>query len=204
MKTTTEIPSEPDTEWSCSACTLLNPASQTVCSVCQTPRDSNKSTAVTDGSDMENVICIDHFSGQNDRNIAARSKGVKRPLEESSSQPFKTPRGSPTFRGNNPKSPAANQNQTAKTPKGNNSKSQSTYAQTSSTPKPRSESDRQKQATNETEAVPSKIPACPTHKKKCSMKEVHKEGSNKGRWFFSCPLRSCNFFEVSSSVLLCV
>ena len=42
----------------------------------------------------------------------------------------------------------------------------------------------------------SKILNCPTHTKKCSMKEVRKEGNNRGRWFFSCPVRTCNYFEV--------
>ncbi|KAH3717181.1 hypothetical protein DPMN_059961 [Dreissena polymorpha] len=40
-----------------------------------------------------------------------------------------------------------------------------------------------------------KIPPCPTHQKKCSMKEVRKEGQNKGKWFFTCNVRTCNFFK---------
>lgn len=41
----------------------------------------------------------------------------------------------------------------------------------------------------------SKIPLCNTHNRKCNLKEVRKEGNNLGRWFFSCVVRNCNFFE---------
>ena len=38
---------------------------------------------------------------------------------------------------------------------------------------------------------------CTIHKKKCIMREVRKESQNKGRMFYSCPVRNCNYFLVS-------
>ncbi|KAL3879792.1 hypothetical protein ACJMK2_032075 [Sinanodonta woodiana] len=43
--------------------------------------------------------------------------------------------------------------------------------------------------------VMSRIPLCPGHKKRCTFIQVFKKGPNYGRWFFSCSLRSCKFFE---------
>ena len=145
--------------------------------------------------------------------MASQCKGVKRQLEESSPQPAKktfmfksTGISSPSLTparntGNIPANgintinmKSQSLNATCSTPKGNNSKCQAISA-TSTTRS--SQSVSQKPGNNDTEVVPSKIPACPTHKKRCNMKEVRKEGTNKGRWFFSCVLRNCNFFEVS-------
>ena len=46
----------------------------------------------------------------------------------------------------------------------------------------------------------SKIPSCPGHNIKCSLREVHKKGDNLGRFFFSCKVRpqnkQCKFFKV--------
>ena len=215
VKSSTETPDDLDTEWSCSACTLLNPASRTSCSVCQTPRDTTVSTSASaSGSDMEDVICIE--DGAN--NIVVGGKGVKRQLEEASSQPAKKTfkfksagKSSPNLTtsqntvGNhiNGINTMKSQTGTVGTPKGDNSKSKPPSGMTGTTPTTRSSnSGSQKQGNNGTEGVLCKIPVCPTHKKRCNMKEVRKEGTNKGRWFFSCPLRTCNYFEVSCFPLL--
>lgn len=51
-------------------------------------------------------------------------------------------------------------------------------------------------ATDPSDGNQSKIPLCPTHRRRCNMKEVRKEGPNLGRWFFSCVVRACTFFQV--------
>ena len=168
-------------------------------------------SASASGSDMEEVICIE--DGAN--NIVSGGKGVKRQLEEASSQPAKKTfkfksagKNSPNLTtsqnavGNhiNGINTMTSQTGTVGTPKGNNSKSKPTSGKTPTTMS--SQSVSQKQANDDTEGVLCKIPACPTHKKRCNMKEVRKEGTNKGRWFFSCPLRTCNYFEVSCFPLL--
>ena len=39
-------------------------------------------------------------------------------------------------------------------------------------------------------------PKCIQHKLNCLMREVRKESSNKGRMFYACPSKQCNFFKV--------
>lgn len=163
---------------------------------------------------MGAVIIVDDSAPQEDKPVLNQRKGVKRKSQESGPQSMKK-----SFKSVGLCSPAvtAGGNQCLKlstvntnVPIDNNvgmgRNCRSVSFLESHSPKTSNPSGSkvgistsQQQKISETDSVPSKIPPCPTHKKKCNMKEVHKKGDNYGRWFFSCPLRSCNFFEVRNN-----
>ena len=230
VTTSAEAQPHGETEWSCSACTLLNPSNLINCSVCHTPKESQNSSTATQSSENDSVICLSdspnrainktYLNSALDKiPVVIQGKGVKRVAEDSGFQPSKksimrTDTGSPkltTIHSRTLKqssefnkdmrttnSRTASDGHVAKV---GNLKEHSMVQSQSNKTNPAVPTTRLKhsapvsQQSSDSEA--SKIPPCPTHKKRCNMKEVHKEGNNKGRWFFSCPLRSCNFFEVS-------
>ena len=270
ISTSTEAPLKVDNEWSCTACTLLNPSNQIRCSVCGTPRQTSQSAAVSLNSDSDRTKPRNSTSSvtvlnSNENNALPRA-GVKRLSEGSSSQPVKKiivgiDTSSPKLanikdlssrhkhlsgqEGNTKAQPGvsntvvrrknsldseifvadccgvttpqqsaaniSNLSQNFKVSKGSVERRKSnvntplTPVQTVKNNSNTSQNLKISQGRSSSQdihqpgPVPSKIPPCPTHKKRCNMKEVYKKGDNYGRWFFSCPLRTCNFFEVSKT-----
>ena len=276
ISTSTEAPLKVDNEWSCTACTLLNPSNQIRCSVCGTPRQTSQSAAVSLNSDSDrtkprnSASSMTMFNSSSENNALPRA-GVKRLSEGASSQPVKkiivgidtsSPKltnikdlssrhkhlsgtegntkaqpgvSNTVVRGKNslnseifvadccgavccgataPQQTAtriSDSSQNLKVSKVSVERRKSnvntplTPVQTATNNSNTSQNLKISQGRSSSQdvhqpgPVPSKIPPCPTHKKRCNMKEVYKKGDNYGRWFFSCVLRTCNFFEVSKT-----
>ena len=281
ISTSTEAPLKVDNEWSCAACTLLNPSNQIRCSVCGTSRQTSQSAAVSLNSDSDRPKPRNSASVtvlNSNENIALPRAGIKRLSEGTSSQPVKKiivgiDTSSPKLtnikdlslghkhlsgtEGNIKAQPGvsntvvrrknslnseifvadclnseifvadccgatapqqsatniSNSSQNLKVSKGSvvrrksNVNTPLTPVQTATNISNSSQNLKISQGRSSSQdiqqpgPVPSKIPPCPTHKKRCNMKEVYKKGDNYGRWFFSCPLRTCNFFEVSKTAM---
>lgn len=179
-------------EWPCDTCTFLNKPTSSSCNICLNQR--YKSSI----SPSDSCVII------GEENCDELAKGRKR-LSTSNLEPDKPSK-------NRKIEPAGKQTNnayaSAKNPlpkpqalrSAGQVKNSSNLLQSNS---PRSNTlVTSSQSQTSTQIVNSdKIPFCKTHKKKCSMKEVRKKGDNLGRWFFSCPVRSCNFFEVKFSLI---
>ena len=232
VTTSADGQSKSNNEWSCVACTLLNPSNKIQCNVCETPREINQPVTMTHKSDLDNTKLSSSIfsetdrmrlsSSANDSPLPRPGMGIKRPSEDSISQPPKkivvgidtcspklnyrndtflrqspgTSRNEKTFHINN-RTVISGNCPGGRTNLKNLTAHHKTSISKSSSELKRNELGNRPEQSSESDAILNKIPPCPTHKKKCSMKEVHKKGDNYGRWFFSCPLRMCNFFEVS-------
>ena len=272
ISTSTEAPLKVDNEWSCAACTLLNPSNQIRCSVCGTPRQTSQSAAVSLNSDSDRTKPRNSASvtvlNSNENNALPRA-GIKRLSEGTSSQPVKKiivgiDTSSPKLtnikdlssghkhlsgtEGNAKAQPGvsntvdrrknslnseifvadccgvttpqqsatniSNTSQNLKVSKGSvvrrksNVNTPLTPVQTATNNSNTSQNLKISQGRSSSQdvrqpgPVPSKIPPCPTHRKRCNMKEVYKKGDNYGRCFFSCPQRTCNFFEVCKTEII--
>ncbi|KAH3746444.1 hypothetical protein DPMN_180852 [Dreissena polymorpha] len=183
-------------QWTCTYCTLINMPTSMSCSACLNAKTSGKSSCSPSSASGQsgNVSTCALLSS----NVQNAHKDNKRKSSDTYSSEVKTkvPKLESDVGGarvnypyNLNQTQASHQNQAhvlAAPPANSQKKSgvngKSTAAEKTSNPQ-KVESD-------------CKIPSCSTHQKKCSMKEVRKEGQNKGRWFFTCNVRTCNFFKV--------
>lgn len=179
-------------EWSCDTCTFINKPTSTSCNMCLNQR--HKSSM----SSSDDCVVIDEEKSDE------RTKGRKR-LSTSNMEPDKPSKN----RKIEPVSKKTNSTQASitnplPTPQALRSAGQvknSANLLQSNSPRTNTLVASSQSQTSTQIGNSEKIPFCKTHKKKCSMKEVRKKGDNLGRWFFSCPVRSCNFFEVKFSFI---
>lgn len=182
-------------KWSCDHCTLLNMASSKTCAACLNPR-------LVEPVKVSGTFCSPSQSGvPGKRKIpetaSASPKLVKKvktsqsnaDLENSYSQLRTTAsQNAPVLHNSLPVHRFSQ--------KPSNTRTEKVRQQHASKDQAHNKSLDKNKTSTDTAEVKSKIPCCQTHGRRCSMKEVRKEGPNKGRWFFSCTNRACKYFEV--------
>ena len=196
---------ESSSKWTCTHCTLLNLPISTTCAVCLNPRlhvpvmePTTQQTTNLSLNMTKSVPPVKRKGAETDLGIMKPGKKVKTEQLHVSSLSVTSERDN-NMEQNDRKTLMINR--ATKSEKQTSSKSGTSasvcdnkmmHFLKTSNQQPQTNSVKQTNA----DEVKSKIPSCPTHGKKCSMKEVRKEGANKGRWFFSCTNRVCKYFEV--------
>ena len=198
-------------EWSCDYCTLFNPPSSTTCSVCLNPRKYTAHSRIDPGipsvqdkhachsSDLSPSTVKDTLTTHSKSDLSLSTIYTE---QSTALTVIKNPQSVP-YRNKIQNVPMSNPYKrkwvdsasgvgpTAKRP------ATSTITPASAThSKAPAKSNKTQGATDPSDGNQSKIPLCPTHRRRCNMKEVRKEGPNLGRWFFSCVVRACTFFQV--------
>ncbi|XP_053400212.1 endonuclease 8-like 3 [Mercenaria mercenaria] len=181
------------TEWSCNSCTFINKASSTTCNICLNPKLKSSSLSATGLQDSDDCVILD----ENEVNQLVKSRKRLSSGNVESDKPVKSRKVDQTgvLKANAVTAATNDQSKFRSQMKSTNQISRN------GGPNQSNQRGQSKSVTNSQSQQVShvdnndKIPFCKTHKRKCSMKEVRKKGDNLGRWFFSCPVRSCNFFE---------
>ncbi|XP_052797137.1 endonuclease 8-like 3 isoform X1 [Mya arenaria] len=152
-------------DWSCEHCTLINKDTATSCSACLNPRVDK-----TVEAKPAQFGAKGHVSGQGNQTMNRKRKTEDSGVEQTRAKTQKINTSVVKLENKTGFKTKIPQNGSAKTNKTQN-------------------------GTTKEQSDKSRIPMCEHHKRKCSMKEVRKEGQNLGRWFFLCVVRSCNFFQ---------
>ncbi|XP_060596458.1 endonuclease 8-like 3 [Ruditapes philippinarum] len=181
-------------DWSCDSCTFINKSTSTACSICLTPKHKPPSLSVAHIEESDDCMILE----ENCEPVTSVNANRKKRLSTGNldvEQPFKTRKLEQNSVDENNSRSKVTKDQSksslhAKTHIGLRDK----LNQSNGTGQVKSESNSQSQPVSH-KSNSDRISSCKTHKRKCSMKEVRKKGDNLGRWFFSCPVRTCNYFE---------
>jgi hypothetical protein len=193
--TTTTTTTTVIADWSCDSCTFINKSTSTACSICLTPKLKPSSLSVAHSEDSNDCVILE----ENCQPVISGNANGKKRVSTGNldvEQPFKTRKLEQNCVNENNSRSKATKDQSKSSLHGKTHIGQSDkLSQLNRTGQVKSESNSQSQPVSH-KSNSDKISSCKTHKRKCSMKEVRKKGDNLGRWFFSCPVRTCNYFEV--------
>ncbi|KAH3881006.1 hypothetical protein DPMN_004929 [Dreissena polymorpha] len=195
VKTGSDVITSDNAQWTCTYCTLINMPTSMSCSACLNAKTSRKSSCSPSSASGQsrNVSSCALLSS----NVQSVHKDNKRKSSDTHSSEVKTkvPKlesdvcGARVNYPHNLNQPQASHQNQAHVLASLHPSSKSKGAVNGNSAAAEQTSNPQKVESD------CKIPTCPTHQKKCSMKEVRKEGQNKGRWFFTCNVRTCNYFK---------
>ncbi|KAK3100377.1 hypothetical protein FSP39_019030 [Pinctada imbricata] len=188
-------------DWACTACTLINKGSNSVCEACLSPKsvlteDLTKSSAMKrkpedciQPSNIKRSRSHGMLSGSPvdvyARGTRTKEEGPKNSVSHEQSQ------------YNKPTSLSNGKFQQVKAPKGRTPHN----ALPVKTSNVAQQGKNTKSATREQDSLcnDSKIPFCPGHKVRCKIAQTRKEGNNFLRWFFTCALqprtKQCKYFK---------
>ncbi|XP_069131536.1 endonuclease 8-like 3 isoform X3 [Argopecten irradians] len=165
-----QAPSTPEQEWSCAACTFINSDSKMNCGMCFTAKPCTQGVSVTSLTSL---------------NLTPKMSDITSP--KTSTTVLAAPPTGASLAGKIKSGQSSGF--------GHPQKRKSTDTPRQEIPPKQRKTDQETHVSSKDD---SKIPLCPGHKKKCTLREVFKNGDNRGRWFFSCPLRGpqkCKHFQ---------